>query len=1224
MRKINKILHLWIILAPLGLSSEVKKWNATIPGSAWNNANSWFPNAIPSNLDTALFESTTAFNRDEFLISVIAPVSIGRIDFNNQNPNCKYLISGPQSLHFNPVGSLGHIVVHKTNASIIDIEANLMLSKDLQISHFGSEKLFLKGSIAGKEKNIAIETTSTVEFAGDYNNNFSGWVTLNSGNLILNKKNGLNCIPADLNIESGSLIFQKNLQTAQKSRLVLQSTKGPSFVQIGNTHQAISQLYFQNSHFSSSLEIQEKGILEILSKDKDSISLCSHAKIYGSGKLILKEKDSGICVYGDKTKAEIGTPIDLNNSSHSISVIEKDSCLIFSSPISNGSITKLGLGSLQIEGEHSFAGKLSILEGVVKANPQNLQGSVENFAILEIETDKDSPLNMTITGTGKFIKTGNSKLQVESKNNFSGKTVVDQGTLSIQSDTLTGPIENNANLEFDQNFNGSFDQTIDGTGTITKLGNGSLHLSGENSFSGFVKVVSGNLIGDTKSLQGYVDNQSLVTIEQNFDGNLQATLQGPGTYVKQGLGTLSIAEENQTLGQVLIEQGTLELSHNQALGQSPITLEEKTSLKLGPEIKTENPVILDGKNIQISVPVGISKLEGIIEGVGFSKTGSGTLDLLGPTHVEKIILETGSLKVDTTILVDDIIQTEKKTILSGNGTILGSVNIEGILDVGQKTQNNLPMTNEQILEHFDISEKVKSPNDPKNEIYLVGDFTPAKTSSSLEILGDVFLNNSATVMIKMDPEKSTPLQIDGSFQINDATLVVLPQEGTYDLQKKFQLVSASSIDGLFSEIITPFPLIGVNVFSSNLTSQYFLNFSLEPKNFESLFPSGNLHQVASYLDFLKTSGCGNSQKILNALYNMTDQKQIEKALNQMHTGAFTDLSLAQSYDLLSIQGSIFNRLRANQRSCHTYTYQKTDLESKEESSKENQFEMILDIDASQRKKTTLWASFVGNINTQGNVDDYLGYTAQSPGVILGLDLAKDQNTLGLGLGYIYTDLDWKKNQGHGYMQNIYGIIYDQISNHIGFVSGQLVGGYTMYDTDRSICFGPKKLIKLSPHASFNGYEGSFDLKAGLFVPVKHTTFIPFLGLDYSCIYQNSFSEKNASALNINGKNHVADLLTSELGWEWSFCQVKDLTKMKGFLHLSAVYEHRFYGKYEKGKFSCGKSFEVSGYYPNRYLGSIGAGMSINHKQGTLSIAYQAKAGSDFINQDLTINFSWEF
>ena len=1224
MHKINKIIHLWIILAPLGVFSEVKKWNATIPGSAWNNANSWAPLGIPSSSDTVIFESTSAFNRDEFLISVIAPSSVARMDFNNQNPNCKYVISGPQSLHFNPASSLAHIVIHKTNLSAIDITTSLMLSKDLQISHFGSNKLFLSGNIVGKEKNLFIETSSSVELTGDSNNNFSGWVTLKSGNLILNKKNGLNSIPSDVNIQAGTLTFKTNLQTANHSAVILQGTHGPALVDIGQTRQAVSQLFFQDSLFPRTLQLQEKGILEILSKEKDSISLYDGAKIQGPGKLILKEKDSGICVYGNKCVAQIETPIDLNNFPHNISVIEEDSSIIFSSVISNGSLTKVGLGSLQMEGKSNFDGKMSILEGTVKAEPFHLLGPVENFATLEIKTDKDAPIHLSITGTGKLIKTGAGKLQIEGKNDFSGLTIIDQGTLAIQSDSFLGSIENNATLQFNQNIDGVFAQTISGSGTIKKLGEGTLHLLSDKPVSGFIEVISGNLIGTTENIQGHIDNQSCVTIDQEFDGKLQATWEGAGTYIKQGNGTLVIAEENHPLGQIVIEKGAVDLAHSQGLGQIPIILEEKTILKLRSEIATENPIILEGPSIEISVPSGTSKIEGPIEGQGFSKTGSGTLDLLTPSHVTNLSLKDGSLKVDTNLLIDGTIKTSKDTILSGSGTITGSINIEGILDVGQKIQKDLPLTDIEILQHFEIIEDSTHKDLSNNQLYIVGDFIPSETSSSLEVVGDVVLGKDATIIIKLDPEKSTHLNIDGAFQVNDALLMVIPQEGSYDPGKKFQLISASSMNGFFSEVRTPFPLIGVDIFAKTVASQHLLQFSLEPKNFNDLFPKGNLNQVATYLDFLKANDCGNSVNILNALYNMTEKKQIERALNQMHPGAFTDLSLAQGYDLLSIQGSIFNRLRFNQRSCHTYTYSNTQEQTQEELAEKNSFELVLDLDPPARKQTTLWVSFLGNINTQANIDDYLGYTARSPGAILGIDLSKDNNTFGFGLGYSYTDVDWKKNQGHGYMQNLYGMIYDQISNNTGFISGQLVGGYTMYDTHRSICFGPKKLVKLKPEASFDGYEGSMDLKAGLFVPVKHTTFIPFLGVDYSVIFQNSFNEKNASALNLYGKNHIGDLLTSELGWEWSFCQVKDLTKMKGFLHLSAIYEHRFYGKYEKGTFACGKSFDVSGYYPNRYLGSIGAGLSVHHKQGTLSIAYLAKAGANFVNQDLTINFSWEF
>lgn len=146
-------------------------------------------------------------------------------------------------------------------------------------------------------------------------------------------------------------------------------------------------------------------------------------------------------------------------------------------------------------------------------------------------------------GTGRLTKTGTGSLILAASNNYSGGTVVSQGTLQIGNGGTTGsvggPITNNATLVYNRSDSLSQSGVISGTGAVTKLGNGTLTLSGANTYTGATAVSAGSLVVD-----GSMSSATTVQSGASLGGSgtvASVTVQSGGTIAPgNSPGTLTI------------------------------------------------------------------------------------------------------------------------------------------------------------------------------------------------------------------------------------------------------------------------------------------------------------------------------------------------------------------------------------------------------------------------------------------------------------------------------------------------------------------------------------------------------------------------------------------------------------------------------------------------------------------------------------------------------------
>ena len=406
-----------------------------------------------------------------------------------------------------------------------------------------------------------------------------------------------------------------------------------------------------------------------------------------------------------------------------------------SSPI-NGSLK--GVNSLAVEngllslvGANSeFNGTIRIdVYGVLSVQAQGINGNTNmtnNGKLVFDQPIDDSYTGSAISGTGQVVKSGTGSLTMNSSsdNTYSGGTLINEGVLVIDKDSDLGNASGsiilgtgniggttNGTLRFDANFNlestraitlmeggGTIDtqtydtsimQNITGNGALTKTGSGSLTLSGMNSYSGGTVLEQGTLginsdsaLGNASSrlvmyntttlqLDGDVNSRRTVTLAggpsstmtintQGNNGVFSGNIDGHGGLVKTGSGMLTLYGNNLYQGGTRVEKGILAINSDASLGGDVGSLElwDNTTLKLDGNVSMNSrPVIIgdSGSTVPQSVTIDTQEYTGLIsQNIGQSiggdtrlvKTGTGILGLYGNnTYSGDTMVKNGTVAV---------------------------------------------------------------------------------------------------------------------------------------------------------------------------------------------------------------------------------------------------------------------------------------------------------------------------------------------------------------------------------------------------------------------------------------------------------------------------------------------------------------------------------------------------------------------------------------------------
>ena len=168
-------------------------------------------------------------------------------------------------------------------------------------------------------------------------------------------------------------------------------------------------------------------------------------------------------------------------------------------------------------------------------------------------------------------------------NTYTGGTVLNTGTIAVANNAALGTgslamangttLQANASVNLANNVGLTGNSTINtngnnmcwsgnmtGNGGFAKTGDGTLTLSSANSYSGGTAVSAGTLAGSTSSIQGNVVNNAIVNFSQSTNRSYVGVMNGSGSVVKDGAGTVTISNTNTYTCDTSINAGSLILT----------------------------------------------------------------------------------------------------------------------------------------------------------------------------------------------------------------------------------------------------------------------------------------------------------------------------------------------------------------------------------------------------------------------------------------------------------------------------------------------------------------------------------------------------------------------------------------------------------------------------------------------------------------------------------------
>lgn len=282
-----------------------------------------------------------------------------------------------------------------------------------------------------------------------------------------------------------------------------------------------------------------------------------------------------------------------------------------------GSIRKTGKGVLALNGDNSFSGGVTIVEGTVRLGTDSAagtgtittQGSVVDYAdgirignAIDIDsattqlrvasgTAEQAGNVSEIAGPRPLQKTGAGRLVLSGTNTFTGLFNIADGALEVRggaaiddvtavsiatgamlvvtdSETM-GALGGNGNVEIASGqtlttgaaVSSVLSGVVSGDGALVKTGTGTLALAGHNTYAGGTTISGGTLQvgigGSGGSIEGDVTNNGTLAFNRTDTHTFGHVISGTGELHMLGAGTLVLTAANTYTGDTVVSSGRL-------------------------------------------------------------------------------------------------------------------------------------------------------------------------------------------------------------------------------------------------------------------------------------------------------------------------------------------------------------------------------------------------------------------------------------------------------------------------------------------------------------------------------------------------------------------------------------------------------------------------------------------------------------------------------------------
>jgi autotransporter-associated beta strand protein len=220
-------------------------------------------------------------------------------------------------------------------------------------------------------------------------------------------------------------------------------------------------------------------------------------------------------------------------------------------------IQELGNGTLTVLDSNVFTGGILIRSGTVQLGDGVsvigiVPGNIEDYATLTFANATAQNYAGIIIGTGTVVKAGAGQLSLMGSNTYSGGTVINGGTISINADINLG--------------GGGY--YYSGDGYLALNNGGMLQVTGTND-TGFGRPIILGAGGGGFDINAASNNLTV-----------SSPISGSGGLIKSGPGTLTIANALTYTGTTSIRSGTVDLAVSPL--NTPVYVAAGASLNTGP------------------------------------------------------------------------------------------------------------------------------------------------------------------------------------------------------------------------------------------------------------------------------------------------------------------------------------------------------------------------------------------------------------------------------------------------------------------------------------------------------------------------------------------------------------------------------------------------------------------------------------------------------------------
>ncbi|MCX6878881.1 MAG: autotransporter-associated beta strand repeat-containing protein [Verrucomicrobia bacterium] len=595
----------------LGVEAIVQQWQKNGTNTNWSENHWWTvsPYTVPNGVGaTALFINNNYLGGSDPVFAATetatlnTEVMLGSLVFNNATTAFTINALSGQTLTLDEVGN-GNAVIQVINASGANhlIGVPVILNDNLTVAL--ASGLDISGAISGELKTLTKTGTGTLTLSGASANTYSGLTEVVGGTLNLNKSAGLNAIgTGGLQIDYGSTVaLLASNQIADGTSVTVNGT-------------------FALGTYSETI--------------------------------------SGMTGGGEVTTGS-GSVLTLQSAANSS----------FQGVISgSGGIAKAGSGALTLDGVNTYTGGTAINGGILRVGADHNLGGTGGLAFDNgtlafsdgftsarsillnlgggtLDTDNsDVVLTGLISGAGTLTKTGIGTITLNTANDYTGATIIENGILRISNTLSLGTVAGGTTVKPGGELE-LYGAGLTVNEPLTLNGGEVCTLLGTNTYNGAITLT------DDSGIDADSDKLIITSMIGQSGGAFGLTKFGPGIVELTGANTYT--------GATQVEAGTLSLSNGAAITDiGAITLADAPGVLL---LLNASETIgslagggTTGGNVQLATytltagDASSTSFAGVISGTGgaLTKQGAGTLTLSGAnTHTGLTTVSAGALNI---------------------------------------------------------------------------------------------------------------------------------------------------------------------------------------------------------------------------------------------------------------------------------------------------------------------------------------------------------------------------------------------------------------------------------------------------------------------------------------------------------------------------------------------------------------------------------------------------